>query len=395
MMQVERDRDHNMPACLRTRRARNRRSSPPSICRRRPGIDLSLAVGFCVAVFITGQSSAWAQPPSVVEPIGAIVETYKTHSLVAISDAHGNVQNHEFRLALIRDPRFAETVNDIVLELGNALYQNVADRFVGGGEVPYSELRQIWENTVVTTGGNNYLMIEELLRAVRDVNIKRPADRRIRVLLGDPPIDWTRVRTREDWSKFFELRDSYPAALVQLEVIAKQRRALILYGQLHFQRRNISSNFVMDYWQAQTLVSLIETATPTRVFAIWQLDLENVPVDVTNWRVPALVTIRGSDLGRRDVSLFRAPTGRFALVDGKMAPIPKDQWRTLRAEDQLDAVLYLGPAAAMKVLPSHEIPTALCSEPGFLTRQLQRMALSAPLFEIERLKEYCAKLAGK
>ncbi len=130
-----------------------------------------------------------------------------------MSDAHGNVQNHEFRLALIRDPRFADVVNDIVLELGNALYQDVADRFVSGGDVTYSELRQIWENTVVTTGGNNYLMIEELLRAVRDVNTTRPADRRIRVLLGDPPIDWTRVRTREDWTKFLELRDSYPAAL--------------------------------------------------------------------------------------------------------------------------------------------------------------------------------------
>jgi hypothetical protein len=49
----------------------------------------------------------------------------------------------------------------------------------------------------------------------------------------------------------------------------------------------------------------------------------------------------------------------------------------------------------MKVRPSHEIPTALCGEPGFLTRQLQRMTLSAPAFEIERLKEYCAKLTGK
>ena len=214
-----------------------------------------------------------------------------------MSDAHGNLPDHEFRLALIRDPRFSDVVNDIVLELGNALYQDVADRFVHGADVPYRELRQIWENTVVTTGGNNYLMIEELLRTVRDVNIKRLADRRIRVLLGHPPIDWTRIRTHEDWSKFLELRDSYPAALVQLEVIAKQRRALILYGHLHFQRRNILSNFVMDSWQAQTLVRAIEAATAAKVCTIWQLDLENVPVDVTKWPMPALVAIRGTRPG--------------------------------------------------------------------------------------------------
>lgn len=49
------------------------------------------------------------------------------------------------------------------------------------------------------------------------------------------------------------MRDSHPAALVQLEVLAKRRRALILYGHLHYQRRNIQSNFDMDDWRARSL----------------------------------------------------------------------------------------------------------------------------------------------
>ena len=219
---------------------------------------IRIAAASCVVVLWSARAAA--QAPMPVEAITAILEAFKTYSLVAMSDAHGNEQNHEFRLALIRDPRFANVVNDIVLELGNALYQGVADRYVRGDEVPYTEIRQIWENTVVQTGGNNYLMIEELFASrARGEHGKRPASGRVRILLGDPPIEWTRVRTREDWSKFLELRDSYPAALIQLEVIAKQRRALVLYGHLHFQRKNIFSNFVMDYWQAETLVSLIET----------------------------------------------------------------------------------------------------------------------------------------
>jgi hypothetical protein len=355
---------------------------------------IRIAAAGCLAALLWSSSAA-AQSPTPVEPIGAILEAFKTHSLVAMSDAHGNEQNHAFRLSLIRDPRFANVVSDIVLELGNALYQDVADRYVRGEEVAYSELRQIWENTVVQTGGNNYLMIEEFLRAVRVVNSKSPADGQLRVLLGDPPIDWNRVRTREDWSKFLELRESYPAALIQLEVIAKERRALILYGHLHFQRKNIVSNFVMDYWQAQTLVSLIEAATSANVFTIWQHDLEKVPVDASKWQVPSLVTIRGTELGKTDVSVLRAPPGRFTIVDGKMVPVSKDQWRTLRAEDQFDAILYLGPAAAMKDRQSHEIPPALCTEPGFLTRQLQRMTLSSPPFELERLKQYCADIRAK
>jgi hypothetical protein len=120
---------------------------------------VSIAAAGCLAVLWS--SSAAAQAPTPVEPIGAILEAFKENSLVAMSDAHGNQQNHAFRLALIRDPRFPNVVNDIVLELGNALYQDVADRYVRGDEVPYTEIWQIWENTVVQTGGNNYPMIEE------------------------------------------------------------------------------------------------------------------------------------------------------------------------------------------------------------------------------------------
>lgn len=60
---------------------------------------------------------------------------------------HGNEQGHQFRLALIRNHRFAETVNDIVVEFGNSLYQDVMDRFVRGEDVSYDALRQVWQNT--------------------------------------------------------------------------------------------------------------------------------------------------------------------------------------------------------------------------------------------------------
>ena len=50
------------------------------------------------------------------------------------------------------------------------------------------------------------------------------------------------------------MRDSYPAALIQIEVLAKRRRALLVYGQLHFQRLNVMSNLDMQDWRMQTIV---------------------------------------------------------------------------------------------------------------------------------------------
>src|SRR5262245_23148852 len=46
-----------------------------------------------------------------VEPIAAILAAFHSCEIVAIGDNHGNEQGHAFRLALIRDPRFAATVN--------------------------------------------------------------------------------------------------------------------------------------------------------------------------------------------------------------------------------------------------------------------------------------------
>jgi hypothetical protein len=356
---------------------------------------MTLARVACLLITYAAATSAQEAAPRPVvptEPIAAIVEAFRSHDLVAFPDAHGHVQNHEFRLAMIRDPRFQAIVNDIVIELGSARYQELADRYARGEEVPLTSLRRIWQDTTVPTGGNNYAMMQELFETVRAVNARLPRERQLRIILGDPPIDWDAVRTREDHRKWIALRDSYPAAVVQLEVLAKQRKALLVYGQLHFQRRNVASNYDMTPREAQTIVSLIELATPVKVFTIWQQELPPVKMDQSSWPVPSIALVRGTALGAADFALYagRVASSRVAIRDGKVVPVPREDWRTVKAEDQIDAVLYLGPPAAMTVRQSHEIPRALCAEPGFLEMQLNRIALGAPPFEGERLKEYCA-----
>jgi hypothetical protein len=162
----------------------------------------------------SAQQSA-TRSPVPVEPIGAIIDAFQSHTIVGLSDAHGNEQNHVFRLSLIRDPRFAATVNDIVIELGNARYQDLMDRYIHGNDVQYEALRKTWQDTTVPTAGNNYTMMQQFVEAVRAVNAPLPRERQLRVLLGDPPIDWDQVHTRDDHRKWIEMRDTFPAALIQ------------------------------------------------------------------------------------------------------------------------------------------------------------------------------------
>src|SRR5215211_8160942 len=138
---------------------------------------------------------AAAQPPATpADPTTVILNALRTHPVVALSEGqHWNLQSHAYRLSLLRDRRLAEAVNDIVVEFGDARYQEVIERYVAGGDVPSDELRHVWEDTTMTNTVFDMPIYEEFFRTVREVNRSVPAVKRLRVLLGDPPVDWAKI----------------------------------------------------------------------------------------------------------------------------------------------------------------------------------------------------------
>jgi hypothetical protein len=172
-------------------------------------------------------------------------------------------------------------------------------------------------------------------------------------------------------------------------VLAKRRRALLVYGLGHLQRKNALSNFDMTAWQAQTIVSLLERAGPTTIFTIWgYAKLAELQSDVASWQPPRVALVRGTTLGGLDAALYFSTGARFALREGKMLPVPRDQWRPLLAEEQFDALLYLGPPSAMT---ESRLSPALCQEPGWMEMRLKRIALAGlPPPEAERVKQHCS-----
>ena len=352
------------------------------------------------AFFAIGNSQKAEFAPKAAVPldaVSAVVDAFRSHPIVALGDgAHGNEQAHAFRLSLIRDPRFAATVDDIVVECGNARYQDVMDRFVAGDDVSDASLRNVWRNTTTPTTLWDLPIREEFFRAVRLVNASLPQERRLRILLGDPPIDWDSVHTRGDYEKWLALRDSFPADVVEREVIAKKRRALVIYGDMHFQRKNLMSNYDMGDPLALGIVNLLE-GRDTSVFSIWtntdaNLDLDTLQPDVASWRLPALAILRGTILGAADFTFyypFKVP--RLTIRDGKpdfSSPVPTEQWRSLRMEDQFDAVLYLGRRAS---LTSSRLSPSVCQDTEYIRGRLARMALAGlPQSEADRLKQICS-----
>jgi hypothetical protein len=164
----------------------------------------------------------------------AVLAAFERHQLVGVGETHGQQEHGDAQQMLLADPRLPQAVDDIVVEFGNSLYQPVMDRFVAGAAVSNPELRQIWRNGVASPVATNDEPIrEQFYRTVRAVNWMLPPDQRIRVLLGEPPIDWPKITTNDQVQAFAGQRDTYLASLVEREVLAKGRRALIFYGSGH------------------------------------------------------------------------------------------------------------------------------------------------------------------
>ena len=238
-----------------------------------------------------------AAPARPVDAIPAIVQAMRTHQLVALGEAHDNDQLHAFIRDLVRDQTFQDVANDIVVEFGNARYQDIMDKFVGGEDVPYALVRQVWENTTAPIHVWDVPIYEQFFRTVRTVNAHLTPEHRLRVVLGDSPIDWDAVHSREDIRQFAN-RDQWATEVIKREVVAKKRRALIVYGGLHLTR------------PGRSLDGLLEAEGTEPIFTIWthtEGDLQALQADVAHWRVPTLVFLRGTPFWalRRSESISR------------------------------------------------------------------------------------------
>ena len=166
----------------------------------------------------------------------SIVQAFETVDVVCIGDVHQLQNLGDFLALLLREPGFAEACNDIVVECGNSRYQETADRFIAGEDVPPADLLRIWRDTTQPAAWDSPLYGQFLVR-VREANRALPPERRLRVLLGDAPIDWDKVRTPADFAPFAAVREPHFAAILEAQVLRKGRKALFWAGASHVVRR--------------------------------------------------------------------------------------------------------------------------------------------------------------
>lgn len=284
--------------------------------------------------------------PRPREAVQSILDALGRAPLVAMTERHCLQEMHDLLTGLLRHPDLPGKIDDIVVEFGNAYYQNLMDRFILQGQpVAKADLEQVWRQIGDPTW--NAPVYEQFFRTVRAVNWALPPARRIRVLLGQPPVTMSQIithpRDRALLDAFIRPMDDHYAAVVEREVLAKGRKALLIAGGGHTLR-----GLHMDGDQhGFNAVTRITRRHPGAVFVIDLLLLPPGPrQDATARRVQALTA--------------RWPRPAVALLAGTWlgAVTQSGQWinamgyravsaAAARYEAQADAVLYLGPGEAL------------------------------------------------
>jgi hypothetical protein len=299
-----------------------------------------------------------------LDPIRTIFDAMARFPLVGIAELHFMQEWHDFITALLFHPALPAALTDIVVEFGNAQYQQVADRFILGDEaVSRPALEPIWRYQ-----GWDAPVYEQFFRTVRAVNWMRPASQRIRVLLGAQPFDVPRVRNTSDpafrkW--WLDPPDEHYTSVVEQKVLGQRRRALLIAGGGHLLRGIYSDRKILN------VATQLEQRHPGSIYVVDSIALRpglqqdtagnRLRTTFAGWPRPSLAVLAGTWLG----SVTRSLDGdRINQLSSRAVSAA-----AARYDRQADAILYLGPGE--RLTASQADPTLF--EHGSYRRELERL----------------------
>ena len=305
------------------------------IANQRPGLSHGWLRSLLLAIpRFHGRGSPAANAQVVVK----ILSHFDKYDIVAVGEWHGKEEDRDLQVELIRSPDLRQKARNIVVEWGNSLYQDILDRYVKGEVVPEAELKKVWRDTtqspVVDTCDLNNPPL--LLTEIRSLNKRLPMALKLRVLAGDPPIDWAKVTMKQEFAQFLSRRDEVAADVITREVLQKHEKALVIYGAGHVWRGN-------TFVKTPNLVSLLDKSFPDRIYTVFRIggiypNTEKLEKLISEPTRPILLSLQGTSIGALNANEF---IGR----DIPVHLFPED----FHLAQVADAVLYTGRNADTEV----------------------------------------------
>lgn len=288
------------------------------------------------------------------------MKALEEYPIVGIADLRGCVEVHAFIKELILGGPLIGKINDIIVDFGNPRFQPVLDRFVLSGEmVPRAVLRHVWDDTTESLDLTfDSPVYQEFFDAVRSVNLTLSPKQKIRVVLGDSPVDWDHVRNKNDLDSFLGQMRSETLADKVNAVLSEGRRALLITAAREQFRSGTPGN----------ARSLLEKQHPGQFISILPQGrfgaadtYKKIEAMESSWQPNTIARIKDTALAEVKTS---GDSGSPALGDA------------------VDAILYVGPSDALTRL----YPWALIFQDNEYWDELSRRsrAVNAELFRLSK-----------
>ena len=301
-----------------------------------------------IATHLHAQSAA-KRSPEVKAAIDGVLDLFQQKPVVVLCDDHGLAQEEAFYSALVRDPRFAATIGNIIVEFGGESYQGTIDRYVAGEDVPVDELRRVWTETPGWVPGAMRLGYINVFANVRAANLQLPPQRRIKIWLGEPKIDWSKINTFPDLQPYLGQRDDNYFRIIRDEILQKHKKALLIIGTGHiFGTEPLRVKFdkaypntlatvvpFTGYLEADCNAKFVERAKG------WPVPATVAPV--TRWLKAALQLPKCSFLDEQSIEqIKKTPADKLPPHMSSTDELLHAYISGVSGEDA-DAILYLGP----------------------------------------------------
>ena len=181
--------------------------------------------------------------PAPRDAIATILDAFRTHPVVGLEEEHGDEGSHAFRLSLMRSA-IPLVVTDILVKFGNSRYQDIVDRFIGGGPVADVDLKKVWRTDAGATIWDSPIYEDFSGRCVQST---RPCPRGgVARSIGGSALRLGRRAFGKRPASPFVCAKQAPRGHPRQEVLTKRRRALVLYGALHLWKQNLQGPNLID-----------------------------------------------------------------------------------------------------------------------------------------------------
>ena len=334
---------------------------------------MRISFGVVVAIWTTVLSQA---QPSVKPAVDGVLALFQAKPVVVLCDYHGLAQQEDFYSVMVRDPRFAEKVGNVIVEFGGESSQSIIDRYIAGDDVPADELRKVWTETPGWIPGPTRLGYINFFVAVRAANTRLAPERRIKVWLGEPKVDWSKINSVEELRPYIAQRDDNYVRIIRDEIIARKKKALLIIGTGH-----IFGTAYLRNKLDKVNPGVLATVAPFTGYFEPECNAKFV-ARAKDWPVPAAVSPTATTSLK---AFLETPGCNFlgpASVKSVLAtPVDKLPPGTTSAEEMLrnvismqsgedaDALLYLGPPDTLTESP---YDPAIYLDPAYFKEQDRR-----------------------